>query len=37
MATFVKYLQKVYDNKKIGYNMSVRQDIDPKSLSSFFV
>ena len=30
LATFVRHSQRVYDNKKIGQNISVRQDIDPE-------
>ncbi len=37
LLTFVRYSQKVYDNKEVGQNMSVRQDIDPEWVSSFFV
>ena len=37
LATFVKHSRRVYDNKKIGQNISIRQDIDPKWVSSFFV
>ena len=37
LATFMRYSQRVYDNKKVGQNMSVRQDIDLEWVSSFFV
>ena len=37
LATFVKHWRKVYNHKKVGQNMSVRQDIDPEWVSSFFV
>ncbi len=37
LATFVRYSCRVYDHKKVGQNMSVRQDIDPEWVSSFFV
>ncbi len=37
LATFVKHSRRVYNNKKVGQNMSIRQDIDPKWVSSFFV
>lgn len=30
LAIFVKHLQKVYDNKEVGQNMSIKQDIDPE-------
>ncbi len=30
LATFVRHLYRVYDNKKVGQNMSVRQDINPE-------
>ncbi len=37
LATFVRYLQRMYNNKEVSQNMSVRQDIDPEWVSSFFV
>ncbi len=37
LATFVRHSQKVYDNEEVGQNMSVRWDIDPEWVSSFFV
>ena len=37
LATFVKHSQKVYDTKKMGENMSVKQDIEPEWVSTFFV
>ncbi len=37
LATFVRHSQRVYDNEEVGQNMSVRRDIDPKWVSSFFV
>ena len=36
-AIFVRHSRKVYKNKKVGQNMSVRQNIDPKWVSSLFV
>ncbi len=30
LAIFVKHLHRVYDNKEVGHNMSVRRDIDPE-------
>lgn len=29
-ATFVRYSQRMYDNEKVGQNMSNRQNIDPE-------
>ncbi len=37
LATFVRYSRRVYDNKKVGQNISVRRDINPEWVSSFFV
>ena len=37
LATFMGHSQKVYDNQEIDQNISVRQDIDPEWVSSFFV
>ncbi len=37
LATFVRHLYRVYNNKEVGQNMSIKQDIDPKQVSSFFV
>ncbi len=37
LATFVRHSQKVYDNEEVGQNMSVRRDINPEWMSSFFV
>ncbi len=37
LAAFVKHSHSVYDNEDVGHNMSVRQDIDPEWVSSFFV
>ena len=30
LAIFVKHSQRVYDNKEVGQNMSIKQDIDPE-------
>ncbi len=37
LATFVRHSRRVYDNKEIGQNISVRRDINPEWVSSFFV
>ena len=37
LATFVRHSCRVYYNKKVGQNMSVRRDIDSEWMSSFFV
>ena len=37
LVTFVKHLRRVYNNKKIDQNINVRQNIDSKWVSSFFV
>lgn len=37
LATFVRYLRRVYDSEKVTENMKVRQDIDPEWISSFFI
>ncbi len=36
-ATFVRHLRRLYDNKEVDQNMSIRQDIDPERVSSFFI
>ena len=30
LATFIRHSCRVYDNKKVGQNMSIRQNIDPE-------
>ncbi len=37
LAIFVKHSKRVYANKDKSQNMSVRRDIDPEWVSSFFV
>ena len=37
LATFVRHLRSVYDNKEVTQNMNARQDIDPEWVLSFFV
>ncbi len=37
LATFVKHSYRVYDNEEVGQNMSLRRDIDPEWVSSFFI
>ncbi len=37
LTTFVRHSRRVYDNEEVGQNISVRRDIDPEWVSSFFV
>ncbi len=37
LATFVRHLRRVYDNKEVGQNISVRRDIDPEWVLFFFI
>ncbi len=37
LTIFVRYSRRMYNNKEVGQNMSVRRDIDPEWVLSFFV
>ncbi len=37
LVTFVRHSRRVYNNEEVGHNISVRQNIDPGWVSSFFV
>ena len=37
LATLVGHSHRVYNNEEVGQNISVRQNIDPEWVSSFFV
>ena len=37
LAIFIKHLRRLYNNKKEGQNMSIRQNIDSECISLFFV
>lgn len=37
LAIFVKYLRKIYNNKKLNNNIKAKQNIDTKEELSFFV
>ncbi len=30
LATFLRHSYRLYNNEKVGQNMSIKQDIDPK-------
>ena len=37
LATFMRHSHRLYNNKKVGQNISIKQNINPEWVSSFFV